>query len=693
MEENQTTPELANVGEGTEPLVRGNTHSQTDTESDREVASLINDGDTNHQGNEGTPSPPLSESSNLSEVTFGEQTQAYLEEVRALWASYKEKAQNRVSNKPLTNRINALVEMIKTAPAKVKIFPEFTRIARGVRKAALDEVEMERDYEESLAREAEEKADQRAREEREERDRERKFELEKIAAEKAASVTAAAPAGPPTVVKVQTSPAPAAPQFKGDAIGFPAWYTSWQRYVKDAELSEESALEKLRLNLQNDGAALYAVVDAASHTDALGSLREKYIRPEETAWQYAKTLMEYAGKRLEESDKAGLLYFINFLRDSERTLAAHEASKYFGGHLQLLILGKILPESLRSLVKLTSDTPISQFWSNLISAIKIRGKELSHEQQIEARPPKGWGQGGQAPPGRDTQPPKAVKVNQMGVNSPPADPCETIQHVGVNTLHSYEKSQVKPSCRFNCGEKMKHFLDKCVVWLKKTRGQKIAEIRKNKLCFGCLRNTHKAVNCPRNMGNCQSCDKKHVQGVCPQQNVETNQIVVKGKQSGEQIFQLTEQIAVRNSQPIGALFDSGANTSALCDKYAKENKLKVLEENVQINLTLPLGKTYEKKVTRYEVPLVDQNGKIIAISAIGLSYPLAEVGPNDSRCVAQVFGLKPSQLQTHIQGVQLIIGADHVNLWPDLVKAHQNIRLFKSKFNPGYVVMGKYCPP
>jgi hypothetical protein len=136
-------------------------------------------------------------------------------------------------------------------------------------------------------------------------------------------------------------------------------------------------------------------------------------------------------------------------------------------------------------------------------------------------------------------------------------------------------------------------------------------------------------------------------------------------------------------------WDSGSSITLITNRYAKEAGLKGQQVHLGLN---GIGDKTQDFITKiYKVPLVDRDGKVHEVSAVGIDEISAQVKPVNIKPVLEVFKgkIKPGDLDNPGGRVDILVGICDVDLAPKEVHRAGRLILLQSKFGTGYLVGGR----
>ncbi|XP_070203690.1 uncharacterized protein [Littorina saxatilis] len=306
-------------------------------------------------------------------------------------------------------------------------------------------------------------------------------------------------------------PIPRPTVFKGDPLAYPAWIAAFQHLVRSDAVRPEDKMLILRDHVEGPAKEavgdLYYELSETSYTRALDILKDRFGE-DYTISESLKEKLE-SWPEIKSNDCTALTSFTDYLRQCQAM------SKKIRG---LSILDD--PSYINRLVQ-KMPRPLMHTWSRKVEAMKRETRlypsfqyfvdflhfESSALKHVPLLGPK-------KPVMQDPAADKAGRsVGSFSTNlhSQEEGQCEAAAaEEKSNSNDSASQGQFrKPTCLF-CKEM--HFLSQCQKFASIPYRERKETAMKERLCFRCLRSTHRARDCKLTV-TCQKCKGKHVTGM------------------------------------------------------------------------------------------------------------------------------------------------------------------------------------
>ena len=305
-----------------------------------------------------------------------------------------------------------------------------------------------------------------------------------------------------------------------------------------------------------------------------------------------------------------------------------------------------------------SDEPSSGGESELSSAIrKIQEKQESQTQQIE----------------------KCVtNLNELAAKfnkSQEAHACRSSVPSTKCFLHETNSHDI-----FNCNT----FKNLDVV-------NRIDLTKKNGICFKCLKGTHLARYCHSKqvcdiMGSDNwRCDRPH-HPLLHQGNINGTMFHSSVGQQRQRAL-LTVSAVYCRDQPINTLWDSGSNITLITNRMASRLGLK--GKDVELSMTKVGNITENYSSKEYMLPIMDREGKVWNIQAVGIDEISSNIEEVDVSKLSSLFdGISCEGMVRPSGKIDLLVGTDHCELLPRVVRVNGNLQLLENAF--GFSVRGSH---
>ena len=242
-------------------------------------------------------------------------------------------------------------------------------------------------------------------------------------------------------------------------------------------------------------------------------------------------------------------------------------------------------------------------------------------------------------------------------------------------------------------------LASCPTFKEMTLDERKKVVMSNNLCHFCLSPSHKAFQCKYD-GSCIKCNKgKHSYLLCHNEakqtnensnvteSVEANSVVA----SNTLLFVGGAEIEDKSSKRftiLNTLFDNASTDSFILESDAQ--RLGYVGRKVNLNIGRVGMKPESISVREYLITLKDNYNcehHIPVYSVPRLGYR-NKITSNVLYKIAQIFKIKKSDLNNPHGKISLLIGAQHINLFPEPIEYKEKLGLYRSKIGKPLMVIG-----
>uniref|UniRef100_A0A914LGU4 CCHC-type domain-containing protein n=1 Tax=Meloidogyne incognita TaxID=6306 RepID=A0A914LGU4_MELIC len=305
---------------------------------------------------------------------------------------------------------------------------------------------------------------------------------------------------PPTANTASTSlahlPRMALPQFSGNCVEFPSFWSSFQAAVGDLpNISDSVKLSYLKSCLRSAPLAViesFPLVDQ-SYPQAVDLLKQKYENPTEISRSLCQSLKQLPTVRKGENFCRDLSSLVNEF-ESLICRFTQQGENTDNIHIQLEIESKLPTFVLEEIYKAKEENPA---WTTELLKQKLKAI-LKRKEDISAM---------------NNSPPKPqVKISPLNLcpprnDSPPLPQSSLTFH--TQTMRKFPPREPKLPCLF-CNV-FGHFSPSCQQYPDLySRRNKLRELRR---CFSCMKEGHKSPQCRVPM-KCSSCGGPHPRALC-----------------------------------------------------------------------------------------------------------------------------------------------------------------------------------
>ena len=280
-------------------------------------------------------------------------------------------------------------------------------------------------------------------------------------------------------------------------------------------------------------------------------------------------------------------------------------------------------------------------------------------------------------------------VQQSQERNPPKE--EVIKKKG-NKYNMYNKAEGGEKNKHKCiiHPEAYHLTRKCSEFLKKTVDERATTVKDLNACQLCLSTSHIGAECPWK-AKWQPCD---VEG-CGQYHSRTlhgNTVInmhlqASVKYENVRVLLLMQEIPDKVEKAF-TFWDNGSMISLVARQYARKRKL--VGVAVSYDLTTINNVTTVQHTILYDVPIVNRRGEIINIKAYEIESICDEVAFFNERVKKLFKNIKMGEIARPKSSIDLLIGADNMNIHPKQDKNSDKLVLFKSLFGTGKVLGGSH---
>lgn len=255
------------------------------------------------------------------------------------------------------------------------------------------------------------------------------------------------------------------------------------------------------------------------------------------------------------------------------------------------------------------------------------------------------------------------------------------------------------SIRYNCWlhGTDNHDILECVTFQRLDNYGKINALRRNGICFNCLKGVHVASQCNLKKtcdvrgNNSMRCDRPH-HNMLHRAHVEGIMFHSTSQRQSTPLIRKTLLMiskVLSRGRPITTLWDSGSDitiiTHTLASKYGLQSK------DVDLSMT-KVGNVTEKFPSKeYILPLTDKDGNELLIRAVGMneiSSDLAEVDVSEVVSLFKEHNISHCDIERPSGSIDLLIGTDNCELLPTVIGTNGKLQLMQNRF--GLCIRGSH---
>ncbi|XP_063924727.1 uncharacterized protein LOC135138680 [Zophobas morio] len=236
---------------------------------------------------------------------------------------------------------------------------------------------------------------------------------------------------------------------------------------------------------------------------------------------------------------------------------------------------------------------------------------------------------------------------------------KTVSHITTN------KKQA--SCSM-C-KKSSHVIFQCIDFLKMSIPERIAQVKRLKLCINCLRENHQVATC-RTSHKCQACNKKHNTLIhTDEADADENSSVTLSNHSSsllkcsDSVLLSTAIVLIKNAkneyETCRALLDPGSMSNYITEPMIKKLKLSTKQINIQIKGLNGAASSSQKQVLDVGIKSIYNaySTKIncIVVNKITENLPLVSINPSSLEIPKTIKLADPKFFESGT--IDLLIGA------------------------------------
>ena len=299
-----------------------------------------------------------------------------------------------------------------------------------------------------------------------------------------------------------------------------------------------------------------------------------------------------------------------------------------------------------------------------------------------------------------------ARLKSRDVSSPhPLDNAANINHSTVDiTCFKCKKWVAKggtrscPACGHTTfeGQPIEHCLEHCAKYTKMTANERSDCVMNSKWCPIHLSSTHAYETCTqrndaRLVCGTNGCTKHHhrsLHGSTTTFVAGINSLHVEN----EDPVLLSMQEVCTQSGNVNSFWDDGSNRSLILDSTAE--RLGLVGEDVIMQLTTVIGDS-ESRTKIYTINLVDNDNTIHRIQAFGVPKITGTIESVNVDGVKSLFSDDIQNVWDKVSmrpsgEIELLVGNNYSGLHPYRIEANNNVKVLKSMFGSGYVLVGSH---
>merc|ERR1711867_189863 len=190
------------------------------------------------------------------------------------------------------------------------------------------------------------------------------------------------------------------------------------------------------------------------------------------------------------------------------------------------------------------------------------------------------------------------------------------------------------------------------------------------------------------------CGRAHLEMLHASKNAycnANNVVSVSVAESGDVVLLGVQEVEVRAAQgrKAGILFFDSGSTLTLCrHEWAREAGY--VGRPISLFMKV-LSKSYkEVKTLQYEVELLDKDGKLVKVWAVGLDRLTQEAPTGDlSSAYAQFPSIPREKLERPCGPIDILMGQDYAGYLPRVEESHGHLLRLSSQFGTGHLLSGR----
>ena len=472
------------------------------------------------------------------------------------------------------------------------------------------------------------------------------------------------------------------PTFDGDTIAYPEFKRSWKK-VAGSQWDDDNQLEQLKFKV--DPHTRRIISRCNNMTEAWKALDDEYAQEEEVVNAVNKQQKKL---KLEECNTPE---YIVSLRNHLPVLEAALDSVKGLEHLQTPDKVNFLVEKFDSLTQRDweyfKSKNSGRTWDRFFSFILDR-YDACRSTIARMR-------------SQESESSSQQMSNSLNVNSTSASCVKCSKWIAQGGTYSC------PACGHHAseGSSIGHCLQHCQAFVSMSANQRSDCVQKAQWCPIHLSATHSYENCsqksdPRMVCGLNGCTKHHHRTLHESTTsfMATINSLQKCNDQQSRTSQSTPVLLSMQALPtvsgsINGFFDDGSDCSLILNSAA--NRLGLLGEDVQMEITTVTGvvKT-ESKI--FSLSVVDQANQRHEIKAFGLDRLNGDIQQVNVNGVKELFSSRVQNMWDKVASrpsgeVELLIGSDYLGLHPTEIERVDNLKVYASKFAPGFVIAGKHA--
>ena len=229
----------------------------------------------------------------------------------------------------------------------------------------------------------------------------------------------------------------------------------------------------------------------------------------------------------------------------------------------------------------------------------------------------------------------------------------------------------------------KHSTASCRAYLALEPKGRLDLLSKHKACYTCLRPHHFSKNCWKKVKcGVDECEQIHHSSLhdALKQGVVLRATKTDTEVDGSCLLQLMKiQTALHTPRNLTVLWDSGASLCLIT--FRKANELKLKGKPTQLSIVKVGGNPEVISSFSYNVPVVDDKGKVTIIKAYGINEITSKIEHINVSMVAHLFKeTTVEEIERPCGNVDLLIGFNYAGLHPVREQVAGNLLLLKNAF-------------
>ena len=241
-----------------------------------------------------------------------------------------------------------------------------------------------------------------------------------------------------------------------------------------------------------------------------------------------------------------------------------------------------------------------------------------------------------------------------------------------------------------------HLTRRCSDYQKMSVNERAKLVKDQSACKLCLSVSHVGSTCPWESKwqpcDVDGCNEYHSRTLHGNTVLVGMHLIAAAKTEIEEadknrILLLMQEIS-DGYDKVFTFWDNGSMISLVSRQYAKKRNLKGI--NVSYDLTTVNSVTTPQHTKMFNVPIVDINGKVTNIKAYEIESICDDVAFFDENITKIFEDLKITDVARPKANIDLLIGADYINIHPTKMKCNGKLALFKSLFGTGRVLAGSH---